>query len=68
MNVLFGGDEDETMSSRMGKMVRQWKQKPSNKGRYLLSICICKFLNLFEKDHCEKSVEEISVNDDMWSK
>lgn len=47
-NTLLGGDPDETISSRMGK-----------KSRESCPVCyrICKWLNVFEADHCAKSVE-----------
>jgi hypothetical protein len=49
MNTILGGFPDETMSSRMGKHVAK-KDCP---------FCnfVCKFLNLFQKDHCVKSIE-----------
>ncbi|WP_394137420.1 hypothetical protein [Cytobacillus oceanisediminis] len=49
-NTLLGGFPDETISSRMGKRVRK-KNCP---------VCkvICRILDLFDKDHCEKSIEE----------
>lgn len=45
-NTILGGYPDETLSSRMGK-------RPDCR----LCRTICKFLNLFEKDHCIKSIE-----------
>lgn len=47
--VLFFGDPDETMSSRMGKHL----------AKHDCPFCnlMCKFLNLFQKDHCVKSIE-----------
>jgi len=49
-NTIFNGDPDETISSRIGKKVRD-----GNKGwRYTL----CKILHWFDKKHCEKSIEE----------
>jgi hypothetical protein len=48
-NAILGGFPDETISSRMGKRAR--------KGDKLGKI-VCKFLNLFDKGHCEKSIEE----------
>jgi hypothetical protein len=48
-NTVLGGDPDETISSRMGKRAR--------KGDKLGKI-ICKILNIFDKGHCEKSIEE----------
>jgi len=47
-NTLLGGDPDETISSRMGKRARKGDR---------LGICVCKVLDVFEKDHCEKSIE-----------
>jgi len=49
LNVLFGGDPDETVSSRMGKAVRE--------GRCVLCKFGCRVLNIFDKNHCEKSIE-----------
>jgi hypothetical protein len=48
-NAVLGGDPDETMSSRMGKRVL----------RKDCRFCklICGILNVFEKDHCFKSIE-----------
>jgi len=48
LNVIFGGDPDETMSSRAGKDARRGK---------VFACILCKFLDLFEKDHCEKAIE-----------
>lgn len=47
-NAVFGGDPDETISSRTGKLQhkRAWAK------------CLADFLDLFEKDHVEKSIEE----------
>jgi hypothetical protein len=49
INTLLGGFPDETLSSRMGKHVAK-KDCP---------FCnfLCSLLNLFEKDHCIKSIE-----------
>jgi hypothetical protein len=48
-NAVLGGDPDETMSSRMGKRVL----------RKDCRFCkfVCGILNVFEKDHCFKSIE-----------
>jgi hypothetical protein len=48
LNVIFGGDEDERLSSRAGKDARR--------GRKLACI-FCRFLDLFDPDHCEKAIE-----------
>lgn len=49
-NTILGGFPDETLSSRMGKKVR-------NKECVMCKL-ICRILNLFDKNHCEKSIEE----------
>lgn len=48
VNTIFNGDPDETMSSRAGK--------DRDRGR-IVGCVLCKFLDLFEKDHCTKSIE-----------
>ncbi|MCM3413509.1 hypothetical protein [Metabacillus litoralis] len=48
-NTLLGGDPDETISSRAGKRARKGDR---------LSILLCKFLNMIDKGHCEKSIEK----------
>lgn len=48
VNVVFGGDPDETVSSRIGKDARRGRK---------FACVLCKILDLFEKDHCEKSIE-----------
>lgn len=50
INTLLGGFPDETLSSRMGKRVV--------KNNCPVCKFICKILNIFEKDHCVKSIEE----------
>jgi hypothetical protein len=50
LNTILGGDPDETMSSRMGKDIRE--------GRCKICKGICYLLNFFEKDHCKVSIEE----------
>ena len=49
-NTVFAGDPDETISSRSGKYVR--------KGRGWFPCQLCKLLNLFDKNHCIRSIEE----------
>lgn len=46
-NATTGGSEDETISSRAGRLKRE--------GRGWACI-LCRFLNWLEKDHCEKSI------------
>lgn len=48
-NTILGGDPDETLSSRMGKHVRE--------GRCKLCKVICLLLNKIDPNHCEKSIE-----------
>jgi hypothetical protein len=48
-NAVLGGDSDETISSRMGKHVAKRDCPFCN--------FVCKALNLFQKDHCVKSIE-----------
>jgi hypothetical protein len=48
-NTILGGDPDETISSRMGKKARKGDK---------FGILICRFLDLFDKGHCQKSIEE----------
>lgn len=47
-NTLLGGDPDETISSRTGKLMdkRGWAKH------------LAKFLSFFEKDHAQKSIEK----------
>lgn len=49
-NVLTGGFPDETMSSRMGKILAKHEKCP---------VCnfLCKLLNYIQKDHCHKAIE-----------
>ena len=45
LNTLIGGDPDETISSRCGKRK--------------IKVCkwLCKALHMFDKNHCEESIE-----------
>jgi hypothetical protein len=49
-NAIFGGDPDETISSRMGKRL----------SKHDCPFCnlICKLLNLVDRNHCVKSIEK----------
>jgi hypothetical protein len=47
-NALTGGFPDETLSSRMGKKARKGDK---------FAKCFCRVLDVFDKDHCEKSIE-----------
>lgn len=47
-NTAFGGHEDETISSRAGKEARKGKR---------WACLLCKFLDRFDPEHCEKNIE-----------
>ena len=48
LNAICGGKPDETVTLRLGK----------DRDRGCVTSCVlCKFLDIFEKDHCTKSVE-----------
>ena len=56
INTVFGGDPDETLSSRMGKWA---KNGENNRGLRKPIYWISNFVvELFQKDHFQKSVEE----------
>lgn len=46
-NTVTGGDPGETISSRAGKAMVAGKT---------WGCVLCRFLNLFQKDHCLKSI------------
>ena len=56
VNTIFGGDPDETISSRTEK-AKQRGQK--------WAIYLSKFLDLFEKDHTKKSLEADEGKDQL---
>ncbi len=57
-NTLFGGFPDETISSRMGKLVEQ--------GNCTFCFYICtKFLHKIDPDHCYKSIERDEGKDEL---
>ena len=49
VNTIFGGSPDETLSSRWGKGARR--------GCKVCSF-LCNILDVFEENHCEKSIEK----------
>ena len=62
-NAICGGDPDETISSRMGKWARDGK---NNSGLKKPSYQIANFVvELFEKDHFAKSIEEDEGKDEI---
>lgn len=63
INAVFGGDPDETISSRMGKWARDGKNdRGIKKPLYRIAHCI---VELFEKDHFAKSIEEDEGDDEV---
>lgn len=50
VNTLLGGVPDETLSSRMGKHVRD--------GRCKLCFVVCWFLDKLDPNHCHNNIEE----------
>ena len=46
-NTIFGGDPDETISSRCGK----------NNGVKWWATTMCKFLNWIDPGHCKEAIE-----------
>lgn len=47
-NASFGGDPDETISSRAGKAARRGRR---------WGCLLCRVLDVFDREHCEKSIE-----------
>lgn len=47
LNTLLGGDPHETLSSRAGKALKKEQR---------WACVLCRFLNLFQQDHCVKSI------------
>lgn len=48
-NAIIGGDPDETLSSRMGKNIRD--------GKCRLCKIVCYFLNKIDPNHCRDAIE-----------
>ncbi len=55
-NTIFGGDPDETISSRAGK----------REGRKIIPTVLCWFLNLIDKDHCKDAIESDEGSNDTY--
>lgn len=64
VNTVFGGDPDETISSRMGKWHRSGKHKSGIKKK--LYYFINPIVEFFEKDHFKKSIEEDEGDREVW--
>lgn len=46
-NAIFGGDPDETISSRAGKQVKNSR----------FAYYLCRALHRIDPEHCQKSIE-----------
>lgn len=59
INTIFGGDPDESISSRMGKHLAKHDRCP---------FCnwLCSILNYFQKDHCIKAIEGDEGKDESF--
>lgn len=55
-NAMLGGDPDETISSRLGKFVRDNQEDTGFKG--LISNVTCELLDVIDPGHCQKSIED----------
>lgn len=47
-NTVLAGKPDETISSRAGKAVKRGNP---------LAVFLCKVLHVFDRGHCDKSIE-----------
>jgi len=67
MNALLGGDPDESISSRAGKIVDELDEINCTLCSTMIgsavALLLCKLLNLFDKDHCEKSIRQEEGDD-----
>jgi len=63
-NTIFGGDPDETISSRLGKWHRSGKTKTGIK-KYVYN-CLNPIVELFETNHFKKSIEEDEGQHEVW--
>ena len=54
-NALTGGDEDETISSRIGKAVER-------KSPCWICHTLCKMLHWIDPNHCQESIEHDEGN------
>ena len=52
-NTIFGGDPDETISSRCGK----WLYLPHSTLRWKVAYGLCRVLHMIDKNHCIKTIE-----------
>lgn len=52
VNTILGGDPDETISSRLGKIMAKRKH------RCVVCRWVCWFLDKIDPNHCANSIEE----------
>jgi len=64
VNTVFGGDPDETISSRLGKWARDGKLHSSD-ARLLIYAIINAIVNRFEAKHFEKSIDDTEGQDEV---
>lgn len=62
LNTLFFGDPDETISSRMGK----WMTEEVSVFKKTFADGLCWFLDLFDADHCVKSIDPTEGSDEIF--
>ena len=62
VNTIFGGDPDETISSRLGKWSRD-KRNDHGFKKYIYKVCNV-VVELFERDHFKKSIENDEGNNE----
>jgi len=56
-NAIWGGDPQESISSRAGKLVRAGDRK--------FAYYLCRALNFISKGHCEKHIQENEGSDEL---
>jgi len=64
VNTVFGGSPDETISSRLGKWAKNGKNKQGIR-KYIYKV-VNFIVEIFEKNHFKKSIEEDEGDRDIW--
>ena len=64
INTIFGGDPDETVSSRLGKWAREDYHTTSDWRLMIWAVCNW-VVNKFEKNHFEKSIDDSEGKDSV---
>lgn len=60
-NTIFGGDPDETISSRFGK----WLDLPEDTWKWKIAYVVCRALHWIDSGHCRKSIEPDEGDNDI---